>query len=86
MHDTYSLVVVLEGDVGVSPLKCVVGSVIPCNVINPVGFVVVPKNVRSRERGVEDTGIKLGYVGLTKHHFQARHYTDSRPLHINSKL
>lgn len=45
MHDTYSLVVTLEGNVRVSPLECVVGSVIPCNVINPVGFVVVPKKI-----------------------------------------
>ena len=45
MHDTYSLVVVLEGDFGVVPRECVVGSVIPGNVINFVGFVVVPKNI-----------------------------------------
>ena len=38
---TYRLVVVLEGGICVSSLERVVGGVIPCNVINPVGFVVV---------------------------------------------
>ena len=38
---TYRLVVVLEGDLCVSSLERVVGSVIPCDVINPVGLVVV---------------------------------------------
>ena len=39
---TYGLVVVLEGDVRVSSLERVVGRVIPGDVINPVGLVVVP--------------------------------------------
>lgn len=42
VYDTYSLVVALEGNICVSPLECVIGSMIPCNVVNPVGFVVVP--------------------------------------------
>lgn len=40
---TYSLEIVLEGNVCVPPFESVVGSVVPSNVINPVGFVVVPK-------------------------------------------
>lgn len=55
MRDTYRLVIVLKGNVRVSPLECVVGTVIPGNIINPVGFVVVPKNInkmRGRKRRV----------------------------------
>lgn len=45
---TYSLVVVHEGNQRVSPFECVDGSVVPSNVINPVGFVVVPKIKKGR--------------------------------------
>ena len=38
----YRFVVVLEGDLGVSPLKGVVGGVVPGNIVNPVCFVIVP--------------------------------------------
>lgn len=48
VYETYSLVVVLEGNICISPLECVVGSVIPRNVINPVGFIVVPKMEKER--------------------------------------
>lgn len=44
MEDTYGLEVVLEGNQRVALLECVDGSVVPSNVIDPVGFVVVPKN------------------------------------------
>lgn len=42
MHETYRLVVVLEGDFFVCLCECVHRSVIPCNIIDPVGLVVVP--------------------------------------------
>lgn len=45
--NAYVLVVVLKGDFGVSSSESVVGSVIPGNVINPVGFVVVPSNKKN---------------------------------------
>ncbi len=51
VHDTYRLEVILERNLCVSFLECVIGSVIPCNLINPVGFVVVPKKMEgSNER------------------------------------
>lgn len=50
VHDTYCLVVVLKGNICVSSLECVVGSVIPCNIIDPVGSVVVPKKGRQKEK------------------------------------
>lgn len=43
VEGTYSLIVVGEGNQRVSPFEGVVGSVVPSNVINPVGSVVVPK-------------------------------------------
>lgn len=40
--DDYRLVVLLEADLSVTPLEGVVRGLVPCNVINPVGLVVVP--------------------------------------------
>lgn len=47
---TYSLVVVLEGNIRVSPLEGVVRRVIPRYVVDPVGFVVVPKRLDQTRR------------------------------------
>lgn len=38
----YRLKVVHERDICISPFECVIGVLVPGNIINPVGFVVVP--------------------------------------------
>lgn len=67
--DTYILVVVLEGDLRVSPREGVGGSVIPGDIINPVGSVVVSKEI---EAAVEQSKSSYTEVLLKPmHHFQA---------------
>lgn len=43
MHyeSTYTPVVVPEGNFCISPLESIGWSMVPCNIINPVGFVVI---------------------------------------------
>lgn len=41
---SYSLVVTQEGNVCIALFEGVLGGVVPGDVVNPVGFVVVPAN------------------------------------------
>jgi len=67
----YPLIVVLEGDLSVSPRERVVGCVIPCDVINPVRLVVV-----SEERKV------LNYNNVLTLHCRGKYATTSCPWNI----
>lgn len=67
--DTYILVVVLEGDLRVSPREGVGGSVIPGDIINPVGSVVVSKEIEAAEEQSKSSYTEVLLKPM--HHFQA---------------